>query len=654
MTEQRLQQRTHERSRTRTGSSRRYGRSNRLQFAVDISVLLCHKRSCSRYDGALREIELPSSPEGSSSETLPALPSRYAVVLVADLVESVRLMQLDEEGVIQRWQAFTDFVKADALQAHGGRLVKSLGDGLMAEFPTAREGVQAATAMHQWMQKRCEPLRNGEVMRLRAGLHATRIFEGSIDIYGIGVNLAARIASLAAPGETIATAQLTDLLSDSLDAEVEDLGDCYLKHVDQPVRAYRLGAAREISSLPSERSYATALQASIAVIPFSNLLSGDGFEGIGDLVADNIIAQLSLSRSLQVISRLSSATFRARGTSLAEIANRLNVRYVVSGTFAVSSEQVTIAAELADTASEHILLSQRTQGGWRDLLASRSELTHELADGIHRRLLETTAFQASTRPLPALKSYELFLGGISMMHRASADDFELSRRLLESLTERHRRIATPHAWLGKWYVLRTIQGASADGLADAARALDHTRRALDLEPNSALALSIEGFVYCHLKKDLATAEARLRQAGAINPSEGFAWLFLAVLHAFQDKPQAALEYAHRALALSPMDPLRYYYESLMGSCELSAGHFAEAIHWCEASRRRNRQHLSTLRILIAAYAATDQMTQAIELGKDVRRLRPSYTVADYEASSVAAMYPFGQRIAKAMRAAGIP
>ncbi len=113
-----------------------------------------------------------------------------------------------------------------------------------------------------------------------------------------------------------------------------------------------------------------------------------------------------------------------------------------------------------------------------------------------------------------------------MMHRASADEFELSRRLLESLAERHPRVAAPHAWLGKWYVLRTIQGATNDLARHAAVALDHTRRALDLEPASALSLAIEGFVYCHLKKDLATGESRLRQACALNPSEGFA---LAVL-----------------------------------------------------------------------------------------------------------------------------
>ena len=583
-----------------------------------------------------------------------ALPSRHAIVLVIDLVESVRLMQLDESGVIQRWQAFSAEIQDRILPRHEGRLVKNLGDGLMAEFKTAQHAVRAATEMHEWIATRCSALANGERLGVRAGLHAAKIFDGVTDIYGIGVNLAARVCTLAEAGETIATAQLRDLLSDTLDADIEDLGECHLKHVDRPVRAFRLGPALHASSIPTKRSYASSLHASVAVIPFASVLDEDGYRGIGDLLADGIIGSLSLSPGLQVVSRLSSGSFKARSFSLAEIANRLDVRYVVSGTYAVSGPSVTVAAELADAASGHILWSNRTRGKWRDLLVPDCELTHELADAVHRALLETTASRASTLPLPALNSYELFLGGISMMHRASVDDFELSRRLLESLTERHRRIATPHAWLGKWYVLRHIQGATDDVPKAASVALQHTHRALDLEPTSALALAIEGFVYLHLKKDVATAEARLRQACTLNPSEGFGWLFLAVLNAFQDNSESALESAHRALALSPLDPLRYYYESLVASCEFGAGNHEQAIRWCEASRRRNRQHLSTLRILIAAHAATGQMRQAAASAQEVLRLRPSYTVAAYEADSVAALYPFGQRIAAAMRAAGIP
>lgn len=583
------------------------------------------------------------------------LPTRVAVVLVVDLVESVHLMALDERGVIARWQAFIAYVQQEVLPNTSGRLVKSLGDGLMAEFLSAPLAFKAACAMHQWMSERCRPISDGSRLMLRAGLHASKIFDTKLDIYGIGVNLAARITTLAEGGETVATVEARDLLSDSLDAEIDDLGDCHLKHIENTVRVYRLGPAQQPLSIPKTESYAMPLYAAVAVIPFTDQLSNLQSRGIGDILADGLIGQLSQSPGLHVVSRLSSACFRDRQISLAEVSASLAVRFVVSGTYTVIDGSITISAELSDAQSGHVAWSGRLSGDWRDLLRVDSELIHEIADTVHKKILESAVAKAVTRPLPTLDSYELFLAGISMMHRASAGDFDASHRLLESLTERHRRIALPYAWLGKWYVLRSIQGAQGSELSSAtSMALERTHRALELEPSSALALAMEGFVYFHLRKDIDTAESRLRLACTVNPSEGFAWLFLGVLSAFKGESEEAVSAARRAIALSPMDPLRYYYESLMASCEFSAGNFREAIRWCESSRRRNRQHLSTLRLQIAALSAADRGSDARAVAGELLRMRPGYTVANYESHSVAVLYPFGQKVARAMREAGIP
>lgn len=583
------------------------------------------------------------------------LPARVAVVLVVDLVESVHLMEIDERGVISRWQAFVAHVQQSVLPATSGRLVKSLGDGLMVEFASAPLAFKAACAMHRWMSDECRPISDGSHLMLRAGLHASKIFDDKLDIYGIGVNLAARITTLAEGGETVATVEARDLLSDALDAEIDDLGDCHLKHIEHTVRVYRLGPARQALSIPKMESYAMPLCAAVAVIPFADQLSNEGSRGIGDVLADGLIGQLSQSPGLHVVSRLSSACYRDRSASLAEVSASLAVRYIVSGAYTVFDGTITISAELSDAQSGHVTWSGRLSGDWRDLLTVESALIHEIADTVHKKILECAVARAVTRPLPTLSSYELFLSGIAMMHRASSGDFEVSHRLLECLTERHRRIALPYAWLGKWYVLRSIQGAQGSDLPQAtSSALERTGRALDLEPSSALALAIEGFVYCHLRKDIDTAEMRLRQACIVNPSEGFAWLFLGVLNAFKGESAEAVQAARRAIALSPMDPLRYYYESLMASCEFSAGHFDEAIRWCESSRRRNRQHLSTLRLLIAALAASDRGKEARAVASELLKVRPGYTVANYESHSVAVLYPFGKQVARAMREAGIP
>lgn len=585
---------------------------------------------------------------------VPALATRLSVVLVVDLVESVQAMEFDERGVIARWQTFVERVRHDILPARAGRLVKSLGDGLLAEFSDAAQAVGAARAMHEWFAASCAPLADGRRLALRAGLHEARVFDAEIDLYGSGVNVAARVAQLAAPGELVATVEVRDQLHDSLDADVEDLGECHLKHVARPVRVYRLGEATQAASLPARSAYAAELHVGVAVIPFNEVLVGPSFAGLGDVVADGMIDQLSQSPGLRVVSRLSTACLRHRELPLAEMAARLGVRYLVSGHYVVNGDRVSIAAELADATNDQVVWSGRSQGPWGDLLCAQSELIHELADAVHRTIQEGAVARATVQPLPVLTSCELLLAGVAMMYRAGSADFATSRSLLEHLTERHRRIALPHAWLGKWHVLRSIQGTVEDPAQAADEALQHTGRALDLEPHSAFALAIEGFVYCHLKKDLATAELRLRDACVRNPSLGFAWLFLAVIHTFRGESAPALTAAHRSLALSPVDPLRYYYESLVGSCEYGSGHHAEAIAWSEASHRRNRHHLSTLRILIAAHAAMGQGAQARHVAAELRALRPDYTVAAYEEHSVAVLFPFGQGIARAMREAGIP
>ena len=171
------------------------------------------------------------------------LPRLLKLVLVVDLVESVRAMEVEEVGVIARWQAFLRHVNLVILPAHAGRLVKSLGDGLMVEFDAALNAVCAAADMHAWMAHRCAPLCGDRRLALRAGVHSAHIFVGREDVYGVGVNLAARVAALARPGKTAATAQVKDRLADAPGLSILDLGEFRLKHVEKPVRIFQVDAA---------------------------------------------------------------------------------------------------------------------------------------------------------------------------------------------------------------------------------------------------------------------------------------------------------------------------------------------------------------------------------------------------------------------------
>ena len=258
------------------------------------------------------------------------------------------------------------------------------------------------------------------------------------------------------------------------------------------------------------------------------------------------------------------------------------------------------------------------------------------------------------QPLPTLESYSLLLGSINRMHRSNRDEFEYTGKMLEHLIERHQRVAAPRTWMANWYILRTTRGMSSDRERDARAALDMTRRALDSDPYDSLALAVEGFVYCHLFKDLDTAQRRCEEALAANPNQPLAWLYKGVVHAFRSEGVEGMEATQRALSLSPLDPQRYYFESLAATAASSAGHLARAEQLSRSSLRLNRMHSSTWRTLAIVLARQGKMGAAKEAMNEVLRLEPDLTRASYLARMPHGTLPAGRQWADLMVAAGLP
>lgn len=582
-----------------------------------------------------------------------ALPRSQKVVLVIDLVESVRLMSADEAGTVARWHGFVQRARDHTIPQHRGRLVKSLGDGLMVEFEQARDAINAAQTLHSAIAQTNAGLAADRHMHLRAGINSSQIYTDQLDIYGTGVNLAARLATLAGPGETVVSASVRDGLTDGLDVNVEDLGECYLKHIDEPVRAYRAGGVGALPVVIARIDYDIPLQPKIAVIPFE--MCGASLEHfvIGEVIADAVIAQLSRSANLKLVSRLSTTAFRSRETSLEDVKRYLGADYALSGTYIVRSRRITISAELADTQSNSIIWAERMDGDVEDLFSINAELPHRIAQAAHSALLRTQVQLASVAPLPTLNSYSIFLGGIQLMHRSNPMEFDRSRTAFDYLVDRHRNSAVVRAWRAKWSILRMTRGLTTDAHREAAEALDHTQRALDIEPSNALALAVEGFVYCHLKRDLEIAYQRVQMALALDPSCALAWLFMATIQSLRGNSKEAVECGERAIALSPLDPLKYYYQCLTGSAMLFDGKTARARELLSASWVLNRSHAPTIRLLVVANSELGDMVNAKEFMAHLRRIEPELTVERYMARSPGAV-EVRSRFAQAMASAGLP
>jgi adenylate cyclase len=587
-----------------------------------------------------------SSPQATSKK----------VLLVLDVVESVRLMEEDEGGAVQRWQQLVSHVVQHVLPPHEGRMVKSLGDGLMLEFHTAQQCVAAALTVLRYSQEVNAGLSSASRMQLRLGAHVAGFVTDEHDIYGADVNLAVRLTTVTKPGEFVVSSELREQLVEAVDGEIEDLGECFLKHISKPVRTYRVGPPREVVRTEDEHgaAHGDALQPTIAVLPFDVQSNEAQNVLLGEAIADELICALSRTAQLRVISRLSTSALKGRVDVVKDIRAQLRADYVLAGVCIDVGGKLVLFAELTDTKTGLVTWAERLRGNLHSLFAADNELIAQLSANVCSAMMRHQLQQARSQTLPTLESYALLLGAVTLMHRLSRADFERSRAMLDVLIDRLPREPLPRAWLARWHALRLSQGWSLDPRQDAMFARDCINRALDINPDCPLALTVDGIVHTYLQQDHALAAARYTRALEINPNEPFAWLHSGTLHAFRGEGEAAVAQTDIALSLSPLDPLKYYFDSLAATAAVSAGRYERAVELAQRSLRANRSHTSTLRTLTISQVQLGQLGAARESMRQMLKLEPAFTVRQYRVHSPTSQYAFGEICTNALLRAGAP
>ena len=579
---------------------------------------------------------------------------RHKVVLVMDLVESVRLMAADEQTVIAMWRGFVRATEI-VLQRHGGRLVKSLGDGIMAVFETSSEAASAALELQRHFDPANTPLPPERRLYLRAGINATQVYLDDIDIYGSGVNLAARIASLAGVGETLVTAEVRDQLTDGLNGSLVDLGDCYFKHIATPVRVYRLAEPGAQPAVRLAQESPATMQATVAVIPFS-ALGGDPAYGaaLGDAIADDTIGALSASTSLRVIARLSTVPFRRPDVCLQDVYRLLGAAYVVSGQYSVSGGKMYVRVHLCATQDGQVLWADALTANVADIFNGQDQVVPVIAANAGRVILQKELERTRQLPLSNLESYTLYVSGISLLHRSSRRDFVRARELLDHLSQRHPNRPAPYALAAKWHLMRILQGWSEDPSDDGRQALALAHRALRCDPENAFALATEGYVAAHFSHDLPLAERRCAEALDIDPQEAQVWRMRASIHSYVGDGEQAQTCARRALSLTPLDPTRFIYELIMGAGKLASGRYNEALEWADKSLRANVMHVSTHRLRVLALSLLGRDAEAREAALTLLRICPNFSVEAYSRSYPGRDHAHAQEYFRALRSAGLP
>lgn len=573
-------------------------------------------------------------------------------VLFLDIARSVTLIERDGMSVIERWIALSQTVSTRIGPEHGGRLVKRTGDGLLLEFENPLDAVRAGLETLALTEAQEAEFDVARRIRLRLGAVTCDVVRGPGDLYGHGVNLAARLMQRASPGEFLISAETRDGVTDGIDAEIEDYGELELRNMSRPVRAYRVGPQRRDLALPGLST--GRLQPRIAVLPPTPRLADRDSAFIGEILAEELNGVLArFSEQFGVISRLSASSLNNRGMSAREIGERLGAEYLVSGRYDAHGGAIRLSLELTHARSEEAVDAVLESFDQGELASPDRAAITRVASQICRSLMQCEIARARRAPLSSLHSYTMMLAAVSMYHRLSLPDFELAQRLLEGLVEREPDRAAPYAWLGSWHVMRAQQGWSVDVQQDAQLASRLIEDALNLEPDCVTALVARGSVAANLQKRLDLAEQAYMDALEINPSEASAWVRRAALNAVQGRGVEAVAHAEKAIALSPIDPHRYLYDSLAASAYLALGEDSTALAYAEESMRANRRHASTLRVKAVAEWRLGMEEQARGTVRELLKIEPGLTCARYIAASPAPDSPMVREVAKTLRKAGL-
>jgi adenylate cyclase len=597
-------------------------------------------------------VSLALEPE---SVVAPALAWGWRALMLADVFESVRLNQQGGDDFARRWIAFVEEVRREVLPHRNGRWIKSTGDGFLIEFDAAAPAAAVALDVQRRVARYNQGRPAQQWIMLRIGLHAGEVALGEFDRFGAVVDLTQRLSTLARPGETIVSDEISSRLIADVDGDLEDLGDCFLKGLNDSVRAHRLGLPAEHAGLaPVDERRNAALRPVIAVLPLPCHLGSDPGDAFGQALTEEIILHLSRVAELDVINGNSTRRLHRRALAEGEASLRLDADLLLCGSYRVAASRMVLTLQLQDGRRGTVLFAEQYETSVAEAFDPDEPLAPRIVLDTAKALFRHAFALTNGAPLLAVESYALLFSAIGLMHRATVRDFDRAREMLQHLVARQGRYGIAEAWLAKWHVLRVVQGWSADPLAEQREALDHVHRSLDLNPSNALALSIGGLVHAYLIKDLTTAGRMYQAALDDNPSEPLAWLFSATRHAYLGEGPQAEAAGEKALRLSPIDPLRYFFESLAATAAAGNSHWRRSIELSRRSIKSNRTHASTWRTLVFALVQDGAHDEARQATTELMRIEPGLTVSGFRTRFPGRDGPMAEPWAQALLTAGVP
>ena len=553
---------------------------------------------------------------------------RLAAIFAADIAGYSRLVGADEEGTVARLQSHRRELIEPKIAEHQGRLVKTTGDGVLVEFASPVRALRCAIDVQHGMAKRNADIPEGKRIEFRIGINlGDVVVEEDGDIFGDGVNVAARLENIAEPGTVFISRTVRDFVTDAAELALEDLGERELKNIVRPVQVFRIAPPTHVVAAAQAPAPAVPQKPSIAVLPFTNMSGDAEQEYFSDGMTEDLITDLSKVSALFVIARNSSFAYKGRAVKVQEIGRDLGVRFVLEGSIRKSGNRVRIAAQLIDAESGGHLWAERFDRDLTDIFATQDEVVEKIVRALAVTLTHGEEKRLRRRGTENVAAYEAVLRARELLGGATRETVAQARAMYRRAIELDPTYAVPHAGLAATGVSNYVSDWADDPDAELDQAERWARRALELDDSEPFAHMALGHVMLW-RRDHDGALAEFRSMIALDPNfaQGYAATGLALMYA--GRAAEALEPFALAMRLDPHYPsIVLHY---VAQANFSLGNYGTAAKQLTQRIARTPGTDSSRMMLAAGYGHLGRAEEARAIWAELMKVNPEFSLAQRE------------------------
>ena len=581
---------------------------------------------------------------------------RLAAILAADIAGYSQLMGVDEEGTLRQLKAHRKELVDPKITEHRGHIVKTTGDGMLVEFVSVVDAVRCAVDIQRSMAERNAEVPPETRIQFRIGINVGDIISDENDIYGDGVNVAARLEALADPGGIDVSRNVHDQVRDKLSFSFEDMGEQTVKNIARPIGVHRIdltentGPAVVKSTGTVPKPELASSRPSIAVLPFANMSGDPEQEYFADGISEDIITGLSKLHWFFVIARNSSFVYKGKAVDVKRVARELSVRYVLEGSVRKGGNRVRISAQLIDAATNNHIWADRYDGDLTDVFALQDEITEKVVAAIEPKLVEAEGIRSQTRSPEELGAWDMVIQANSLFWRLTKAETEAATNILRQAAERYPNYGPAHSILAFVMLISGYLGWSVMELQlqEAARLAARAAQLDDSDPWAHLALGFVAFV----RRQTNVAAAEFRRALELNPNFAAAHGYLGWTLAFDGQSDEATKHLEEAVRMSPHDPQNAIFNTGLAVTHYLTERYAKAVEYSSRSLQQRSAFTAGHRIHVASLAQNGQIDEAREALARLKEMHPDLSIAWIEKNVPYTSAPMAKFV-EGMRKAGL-